>query len=235
MSRITLFMGPRNSSSSVSSASNPRSNRLERPTISFLSLETKGFGLAAQAPRGFCCCRARIARRLRSHFSRKPAKHCDGVRGGPCRFLQAWLLTACSRLYRSRGRERDGLTGAISTIVGTGVFDWGAEVFGWSRFGAEPKFSTKSRRFSLVAVFSSKAEALIGKEDFSQYDWSTDCELTNEQNWFDNYLFWPLEGVKLNLKSDWLRAWSHVRSPSGDLMLLEHLFSDWLRTFVKFA
>ena len=54
----------------------------------FFILETKGFGLTAQTPRGCCCWRARIAICLRRHFSRKPAKDCNGVLGGPCRFLR---------------------------------------------------------------------------------------------------------------------------------------------------
>ena len=53
-------------------------------------------------------------------------------------------------MYLSNGRERGGLVGAISTIVGAGVL-------------GELRFVAKSRRFSVTAVLSSKAEALIGE------------------------------------------------------------------------
>ena len=98
LSRIALFIGPRNSSSSVSSANSPTSNRLGRPTISLLSWETKRFGLTAQTPRGRCRWRARTTSRLRRHFSRKSAKDCNGVLGGRCRFLGPRVLATCSRL-----------------------------------------------------------------------------------------------------------------------------------------
>ena len=84
------------------------------------------------------------------------------------------MLTVCSRVYLSNGRERGGLAGAISTIVEAGVL-------GELRFGAASKFSTKSRRFSQTAVLSSNAEALIG-EVISKCDWPTEFELTTEQN-----------------------------------------------------
>ena len=54
-------------------------------------------------------------------------------------------------------------------------------MLGGLRFGAVSKFSTKSRRFSLIAVLSSKAEALMG-EVISKCDWPTEFKLTNEQN-----------------------------------------------------
>ena len=92
LSKIALFIGPRNSSSTVSSASNPTSNRLGRATISFFSCEMNGFVLMAHTPSEARSWRARFEMRLRRHFSMKRAIDCSGVLGGHWRFLLAWLL-----------------------------------------------------------------------------------------------------------------------------------------------
>ena len=115
LSRIARFIGLRNSSLSVSSASKLTSNRLDSPTNYFLSCETNSLVLIVHTLSLARSWRAWLKNYFYRHFSIKIAIDWSRVLGGPDRFLFSCLQIkydermVASRIYRGPVCRRWGL------------------------------------------------------------------------------------------------------------------------------